>query len=105
MVEDKMQTYVSILSGVTGASVTPDKRIPRKKRNMKSPVMSPPRKYPIPNQDINRFTTKNIKVLHHIYQNILLDINNYLIMHMIQTVQNIIIMILQILHVMRKKIL
>ena len=42
----------------TGASVTPETCIPRKKRNMKSPAMSPPRKYLIPNQDINIIFTK-----------------------------------------------
>ena len=33
----------------TGSSVTPEKIIPRKKKNMKSLAMSPPRKDPIPN--------------------------------------------------------
>ena len=40
----------SVLAGETRASVTPEKRIPRKKRNIKSLATSPPRKYPIPNQ-------------------------------------------------------
>ena len=46
------------MSGGTGASVTPEKLIPRKKKNMKSPEMSPPIKDPIPNQDINMLGTK-----------------------------------------------
>ena len=53
-----MKTDVSTFYGGTGASVTPEKRIPGNKRNIKSPAMSPPRKYPIPNQDINRLITK-----------------------------------------------
>ena len=58
MVDNKIQTGVYILSGATVASVTPEKVIPRKKKNMESLVMSPPRNYPIPNQDINRLWTK-----------------------------------------------
>ena len=54
----KMWTYVSILSGGTGASVTTEKRIPRKKKNIKSPAMSPPGNYPIKNQDIDRLITE-----------------------------------------------
>ena len=57
MVDDKMRNDVSILFGVMGASVTPKQNFPINKRNMKSPAMSPPRKDPIPNQDINRLTT------------------------------------------------
>ena len=53
-----MQTDVFLLSVVTGASVTPVKHIPRKKRNMKSPAMLPSRKDTIPNQDINRLITE-----------------------------------------------
>ena len=49
-----MRTDVYILSVGTLASVTPEKHIPGNKRNMKSPEMSPPRKYPISNQDINK---------------------------------------------------
>ena len=49
MVEEKMRTDVSILSGGTGSSVTPEKRIPREKRNIKLPEMYPLRKDPIPN--------------------------------------------------------
>ena len=37
MVNGKIRTDVSFLSVVIGASVIPDKRIPRKKSNMKSP--------------------------------------------------------------------
>ena len=55
---EKLRTDLSVLSGATGetssvltgetrASVTLEKRIPRKK----SLAMSPPRKDPIPNQD------------------------------------------------------
>ena len=54
MEEVKIQTDVSILSREMGASVIPEKYIPRKKGNMKSSEMSPPRKNTIPNQDINR---------------------------------------------------
>ena len=46
------------MSGVTGASVTPEKLIPRKKRKMKSIATSPPRKDPIPNKDINTLGTE-----------------------------------------------
>ena len=49
-----MQTDVSTFSVGTGASVTPVKRIPIRKSNMKSPTMSSPRKDPIPYQYINR---------------------------------------------------
>ena len=41
----------SVLAGETRAIVTPEKRIPRKKRNIKSLATSPPRKDSIPNQD------------------------------------------------------
>ena len=58
MVNAKIQTDVSILFVGTGASVTTEKRIPGKKRNMKSPAMSSPIKYHIPNQDINRLITE-----------------------------------------------
>ena len=50
----KLRTDLSINSVLTGerrASVTTEKRIPRKKRNIKSLATSPPRKDPIPNQD------------------------------------------------------
>ena len=65
MVEDKMRTDVYILYGVTGDSVTTETIIPRKKRNMKSPAMSPPRKDLITNQYINIIITEKIKVFHH----------------------------------------
>ena len=58
MVEDKMRTDVSILYGVTGASVTPENRIPIQKCNIKSPAVSHPRNYSIPNQCINRLIIK-----------------------------------------------
>ena len=58
MAEAKTLTGISILSGGRGASVTPEKRTPRKKRNMKSPEMSPLRMDPIPNQHINRLITE-----------------------------------------------
>ena len=52
MVNPKLQTDVSIFStGTVGASATQEKRIPRKKRNIKPLATSPPIKYPIPNQD------------------------------------------------------
>ena len=53
-----MQNNVSLLSWGTGTSVTPGKRIPGKKRDMKPHAMSPPRKDTITNQDINRLITK-----------------------------------------------
>ena len=65
MVEKTIRCYVSFFSVGTGASVTPENIISRKKNNMKSPEMSPPRKHPIPNQYIKKLSTKNIKVFHH----------------------------------------
>ena len=53
-----MWTDVSIFSGVKGASVTPEKRIHRNKRNMKSPAIYPPRTNTITNQYINRLITE-----------------------------------------------
>ena len=56
IVLDKLWNDLSIYSGLTGetrASVTPEKRIPGKKVNIKSLGTSPPRKDPIPNQDKN----------------------------------------------------
>ena len=58
MVDNKVRTYVSILSGGTGGSITPEKLIPGKKKNMKSLAMSPPRKDPIPNKDIKILGTE-----------------------------------------------
>ena len=55
---EKVWTDLSVFSGVTGDSVTPEKHIPRKKKNMKSLATSPPRKDTIPNQDINILGTK-----------------------------------------------
>ena len=54
IVVDKIRTDISVnyvLTGEKRASVTPGKRIPRKKGNIKPLVMSPPRKDPIPNKD------------------------------------------------------
>ena len=53
MVEFKIWTDVSFFSGRMGASVTPGKRIPRKKINVKLPKIYPPRKDQIPNKYIN----------------------------------------------------
>ena len=44
---DKIRTDVSFLSGVTGAIVTPRKRIPKNKKYIKSLGMLQPRKSPI----------------------------------------------------------
>ena len=58
MVNAKLKTDVSIFSGATGDSVTSGKIIPGNKRNIKSPALSPPRKYPITNQDIKILITE-----------------------------------------------
>ena len=50
MVKEKMRNSVSILSGETWASVAPEKHIPIRKMDMKSPAISPPGKDPIQNQ-------------------------------------------------------
>ena len=53
---DKIWTDISVdyvFKGETRASVTQERRIPRKKRNTKSLATSPPRKDPITNQDKN----------------------------------------------------
>ena len=63
MVDKKIPTDVSVLSGATGASVTLEKRIPTKKKNMKSLAMSPPIKYPIPNPDINILGNETDRIL------------------------------------------
>ena len=63
MMEAKMRTVVSVLSGGTVASVNPVKCIRRNKINMKSPTMSHPKKDPIPNQDINRLITEQDPIL------------------------------------------
>ena len=52
-----MWTDVSFLSGGTGASITPEERIPRKNYT-KSPAEALPRKDPISNEYINRLITK-----------------------------------------------
>ena len=44
-------------------SVNPEKRIPGKKINIKSPDTSPPRKYPIPNRDKNNFGLQKYRCL------------------------------------------
>ena len=46
-----MRTDISLLSGATGSSITPVKRITRKKNNIEPLATFPPRKDPIPNQD------------------------------------------------------
>ena len=48
-----MRTDLSVLSGATGVSITPEKLIPRNKIKTKSLAILPPRKDPIPNQDQN----------------------------------------------------
>ena len=56
IVVGQLQTDLSINYGLTGekrASVTSEKRIPRKNINIKSLATSPPRKDPILNQDKN----------------------------------------------------
>ena len=58
MVGNKIWTDVSILSGVIGSSVTQEKLITRKKHNMKSFAILPPRKYKVSNQYINILRTK-----------------------------------------------
>ena len=61
-----VRTDLSVLSAVTGetrASVTPEKLISRKKRNMKSIAMSPPRNDPTPNQDKNALGLEKYKIL------------------------------------------
>ena len=50
---DKIRTDLSVLSVSTVASITSDKRIPRKKNNIKSLTTSPPRNDPVQNQDKN----------------------------------------------------
>ena len=61
MAEKKTQTDVYLFSVGTGAIVTPEKRIPRKKSYRISLVILPPRKDSIPNQDINILGTKKSK--------------------------------------------
>ena len=76
---DNLLTDISVLSGVTGAtgaSVTPEKIIPRNKIKIKSLVTFPPRKDPITNQDQNTLWIEKIKVFHHTYLNFLPYLNN-----------------------------
>ena len=54
-----MRTDASILYGLMGSIVTLEKLIPRKKMNMKSPLMSPPRNNP----DINILITEKYPIL------------------------------------------
>ena len=63
---EKLRTDPSVNSGLTGetrASLTLEKRIPRKKINIKSLAMYPQRKYPIPNQDKNTLGLQKYKCL------------------------------------------
>ena len=61
--DNKIRTDVSIFYGRTGAGVNPEKRIIRRKNNMKSLAISPPRKDLIPNQDINMLGTEKYQSL------------------------------------------
>ena len=63
MANSRIQTDVSVLSGNTGVSVTPEECISGKKNNMKSLSMLPPRKGPIQNQDINMLGNKKDQIL------------------------------------------
>ena len=67
--ESKIKTDVSIFSGGTVSSVTPERRITITKINIKSPAMSTPRNDPIPNQDINRLITQQDPSLSPILEN------------------------------------
>ena len=71
-----MRTDVSIFSVSTGATVTPEKRIPIKKNSIKPLTMTPQRKDPIPNQDINMLGTKKDQSLPPKLAIFFLDINN-----------------------------
>ena len=59
----KMRTDISILSGATGASITPGKLITGKKRKLKSLATSPPRKDSVTNQDKNSLWIKKYQSL------------------------------------------
>ena len=63
MANIKILTDVSAFSVNTGASTTPEKRIPRNKNSTKSLAMSTPRKSLIPNQNINMIGTKKYQSL------------------------------------------
>ena len=58
MVEKNIRNDVYFSSVGTGAHVTPERRNLLNKRNMKSPAISPPRKDPISDQDINKLSTQ-----------------------------------------------
>ena len=63
---DKLRTGLYINSRLTGekrASVTPEKRIPRKKINIKSLATSPPINDTIPNQDKNTLVIQKYQCL------------------------------------------
>ena len=57
-----MQTNVYLLYRRTGTSVTPERYITRGK-NTKSPAISPPRKYQIPNHYIKILITQKYPIL------------------------------------------
>ena len=59
----KVRTGISVLSGSTGASITPEKSISINKRGIKLLATSPPRKNPIPNQDKNTSGIKKYRSL------------------------------------------
>ena len=73
--------------------------------NMKSPAMSPPRKYPILNKDINRFIPKQYPSLPPVISKYLPVYKPLLKILVIQIVHKMALIIIQIIHVMRKKIL
>ena len=61
-----VQTNLSVLSGVTGAtgaSVMPEKRVPRKKIKNKTLATLPPQKDPIQNQDKNTLDIEKDQIL------------------------------------------
>ena len=63
---DKLRTDLSVMYGVTGetgASVTPEKRIPTNKIKIKSLATSPPIKDPIQNQNTNNLGIKKYQSL------------------------------------------
>ena len=60
-----MRTDDYIFSVATGASVTPEKRIPGKKKKMKSFAMLPQINDLITNQGINMLGTEKDLILHH----------------------------------------
>ena len=62
MVNPKIRTNVSVFSVATGASLTPEKRIQGRKKDIKSLAMYPQRKYPIPNQYINMLGTEKYQI-------------------------------------------